>query len=109
MCPSEMSAGCARSMPRVPRSSLVRLAATPETVGSAAVERLRATLAGSGEYEVAPPPDHQPAIALRLALTGVEGRTDVSVTSSGVIDIPFFGWFFRPLVLVAQRRARGHA
>ncbi|MDP9334662.1 MAG: hypothetical protein M3Q30_15340, partial [Actinomycetota bacterium] len=31
------------------------------------------------------------------------------ITSTGEIDIPFFGWFFLPLVRIAHRRARSHA
>ena len=104
---------CARSMPRVPRSSLVRLAAPPDAVAAAAVERLGAHRVGDGTYEVAAPPDEQPAIGLTLRLTPVDnetgGGTDVAITSTGEIDIPFFGWFFRPLVRIAHRRARAQA
>ena len=104
---------CARSMPRVPRSSLVRLAAPPDAVAAAAVERLGARPVGDGTYDVAAPPDEQPAIALTLRLTPVDdeagGGTDVAITSTGEIDIPFFGWWFRPLVRIAHRRSRAHA
>jgi MFS family permease len=106
----------ARSMPRVPRSSLVRFAAPPDALAAAAVERLGARPAGDGGYEVAAPPDAQPAIELTLRLTPTAGDsgggtdgTDVVITSTGEIDIPFFAWWFRPLVRIAHRRARAHA
>jgi MFS family permease len=107
---------CARSMPRVPRSSLVRFAAPPDAVATAAVERLGARPAADGAYEVAAPPDAQPAIELTLRWAPAAGEsgggtdgTDVVITSTGEIDIPFFGWWFRPFVRVAHRRARAHA
>ena len=101
-------------MPRVPRSSLVRLAATPDAVTTAAVERLGATPGAPGTLEVAAPADRQPAIALTLTLTPTDrtetdAHTDVTITSVGEIEIPFFGWFFRPLAVIAHRRARVHA
>ncbi len=100
-------------MPRVPRSSLVRLAAPPDAVAAAAVERLGARPAGDGTYEVAAPPDEQPAIGLTLRLTPADdeggGGTDVAITSTGEIDIPFFGWWFQPFVFIAHRRARAYA
>jgi MFS family permease len=97
-------------MPRVPRSSLVRLAAPPDAVGSAAVAHLAARPASApGRLEIAEPVDRQPAIALDLDLTPADGGTELRITSTGEIDLPFFGWFFRPLVRIAHRRARRHA
>jgi len=99
----------ARSMPRVPRSSLVRLAASPEAVVAAATAHLDARPADApGHLEIAEPPDRQPAIALGLDLAPAGGGTDLQITSTGEIDLPFFGWFFRPLVRIAHRRARNH-
>ena len=100
---------CARSMPRVPRSSLVRLAAPPEVVGAAAEERLGAIPAGNGTFEIPGLPDRQPSVTLTLSLTATADGTDVAITSRGEIDIPFFGWFFLPLVRIAHRRTRSHA
>jgi predicted MFS family arabinose efflux permease len=96
-------------MPRVPRSSLVRLAATPDAVTTVAVDRLGATPGDAGVLEIAPPDNRQPAIALTLTLTADHDHTNVAIASSGTIDIPFFGWFFRPPVRIARRRARTHA
>ena len=100
---------CARSMPRVPRSSLVRLAAPPEVVGAAAEERLGAIPAGNGTFEIPGPPERQPSVALTLSLRATADGTDLAITSTGEIDIPFFGWFFLPLVRIAHRRTRAHA
>jgi MFS family permease len=97
-------------MPRVARSSLVRLAATADQVGNAAVEHLRAV--GSsvpGTFEIAGSPERQPSIALTIVVTPVASGADVLVESSGEIELPFFGWFFRPLVCIAHRRTRAHA
>ncbi len=99
-------------MPRVPRSSLVRLAAPPDAVADAAVEHLGARPAGVGTaatFEVDEPVDRQPAISLTLLTTPVDGGTDLTITSAGDIELPFFGWFFRPLVGIAHRRTRAHA
>jgi MFS family permease len=96
-------------MPRVPRSSLVRLAASPDAVVSAAVEQLGATQNLDGTLVVVAPSDTQPAIVLTLAIRPVADGTEVAITAAGSIDIPFFAWFFRPLVAVAHRRARAHA
>jgi MFS family permease len=97
-------------MPRVPRSSLVRLAASPDAVGAAAAAHLDARPADvPGRLEVAEPVDRQPAIALTLELTPAGEGTDLHITSTGEIELPFFGWFFRPLSRIAHRRARRHA
>jgi MFS family permease len=96
-------------MPRVPRSSLVRLAASPDAVTSAAIERLGATRNPDGTLVVAAPPDSQPAIALSLRLRPVVDGAEVEIEATGSIDLPFFGWFFQPLVALAHRRARAHA
>jgi len=104
-----MGASYARSMPRVARSSLVRLAAPSDAVSAAAVDRLGAASTTPGMLVVAPLPNAQPPITLTLELTPAGTETDVTIASSGGIDIPFFAWFFRPLVVVAQRRARAHA
>ena len=97
-------------MPRVPRSSLVRLAAPPDAVGAAAIAHLDARSTGEpGQLEIDEPADRQPAIALGLDLTPAGNGTDLQITSTGEIELPFFGWFFRPLVRIAHRRARQHA
>jgi MFS family permease len=97
-------------MPRVPRSSLVRLAASPDAVAAAATAHLDAHSVGTpGRLEVAEPVDRQPAIALGLDVESAGDGTALYITSTGEIELPFFGWFFRPLVRIAHRRARKHA
>ena len=96
-------------MPRVARSLLVRLAARPDAVGAAAVDRLGAIPTGAQAFEVPAPLDRQPAITIALDLAGTDRATAVTITATGEIDIPFFGWFFRPLVRVAHRRYRAYA
>ncbi len=44
-----------------------------------------------------------------LAEAAGRAGTDLTVTSVGDIEIPFFGWFFRPLVAIAHRRSRAFA
>jgi MFS family permease len=78
-------------------------------VRAAAIERLGAVEAPDGVLTVQPPAEQQPAIVLQFVLTTANGVTDVAITSTGGIDIPFFAWFFRPLVRIAHRRARAHA
>jgi MFS family permease len=97
-------------MPRMPRSSLVRLAASPDAVSAAATAHLDARSAGApGRLEVAEPVDRQPAIALGLDVEPAGEGTELHITSTGEIELPFFSWFFRPLVRIAHRRARHHA
>jgi MFS family permease len=97
-------------MPRVARSSLVRIAATADQVGNAAVQHLHAVASTApGTFEIPGPPERQPSIALRIVVTPAASGADVLVESSGEIDLPFFGWFFRPLVGIAHRRTRAHA
>ena len=98
-------------MPRVPQSSLVRLAAAPDAVRAAAVERLGAVaVAGADDrvLTIAAAPGRQPEIEITLTVQGDGSVTTVTVGSSGGIDIPFFAWFFRPVVVVAHRRARAY-
>ena len=96
-------------MPRVPRSSLVRLASPPERVAAAAVDRLGATPSGDGLLHVAALHDTQPAIDVTLRLETDGTGTRCTIESKGALDVPIFGWFFWPLVRLAHRRARAHA
>ncbi|HWS46580.1 MAG TPA: MFS transporter [Acidimicrobiia bacterium] len=88
---------------------LVRLAAPPGVVRDLVVARLAAATTAEGALAVAAPPDRQPAIELTLSISGDAHGTTVAITSTGGIDVPFFAWFFRPLVAIAHRRARAHA
>ena len=109
-------------MPRVPRSSLVRLAAPPDAVRAAAIQQLAARPAatpttGSGRVadtlSLDSPLDGEPPIEVTLTIPRprtetVAAGTDVEITTEGSIDIPFFGWFFGPLVRIAHRRAHAY-
>jgi MFS family permease len=97
-------------MRRVPRTARVHLAAPPHAVRDAAVADFGAIQQGDSRRLLVKAPDNQqPAISLTIRLTPNGSGTDVAVSSDGGIDIPFFGWFFRPLVAIAHRRARTHA
>src|SRR5450755_2081528 len=73
-----------RSMPRVPRSSLVRLAAPPDAVAAATVERLGATLGPTGS-----------------PTRSTTGRPTTTFVVAAPVD--------RQLVGIAHRRTRTHA
>ena len=97
-------------MPRVPRSSLVRLAAPPDAVarrrGRAA--RRDARLDDGHARDRRSPSDTPTRDRARRSRSR---RTPTARPTSrsrrpATIDIPFFGWVFRPLVAVAHRRAR---
>ena len=95
-------------MPRVPRASPVRLAAPPTRCAPAAIERARRDRrAPTARCDRSRPTRTRPAIGLTLTLAadGDDGTASAS-TPTGGIDIPFFGWFFRPLVGDRARRAR---
>ena len=82
-------------------------------MADAAVERLGARPAGAtaAAFEVDGPLDRQPAISLTLDLTTPSTAAPTSRSPpTGEIDIPFFGWFFRPLVARSRTAAtRAHA
>src|SRR5262245_58367896 len=104
-------------MPRVSRPAPARVSASPDAVRQAAIDELGASAdpsaAGDGTTEtlvVASEPDTQPAAQLTITLsTGGDDTTLVAIHSSSEIAIPFFGWFFKPLVALERRRAREHA
>ena len=91
-------------MPRVRRTPPVRLAAPVDAVRAAAV-----SLPGATSVDGAvcvPVADHGlTEVAVRLTLTqDGPDATLVGTTGEGRAGIPFFGWAFRPLVGVSQRR-----
>lgn len=99
-------------MPRVQPPTPVRIAAPAEAVRRAIVEHLRGRAVGPGEPDtlrIEPDPDTQPQVALIIHVAPDGDETIVSVAAVGSIDLPYFSWFFRPLVRVARRRRVGHA
>jgi MFS family permease len=75
-----------------------------DQVRHAAVAHLGAVPGADGTLTIPASPDHQPAIGLTLTLRENGQGTDVDIVPDGGVDIPFFGFFFRPLVAIARRR-----
>lgn len=97
-------------MPRVRRTSPVRLAAPVEAVRAAAITELGG-IALDGDIVQVPVADQ----ALREVVVDLVLRTDadagtlVTTVSHGRLDIPFFRWAFRPLVAISKRRTSRYA
>jgi MFS family permease len=101
-------------MPRVARPAPARLLASAEAVRDAAITRFGAVSMGASDgsfdvLEVADAADHQPSTAMTITLQRDGDATLVDVHSHGDVDIPFFAWFFRPLVAIGRRRAVAYA
>jgi MFS family permease len=97
-------------MPRVRRRPPVRLSAPPDAVRAAALAGLDATTLDDGRVRVAVA-DHgltDVAVLLDPASAG-DGTTLLGIEAVGRIGIPFFGWAFRPLIAVSQRRTARYA
>jgi MFS family permease len=96
-------------MPRVPGVAPVRLPVDDATARAAAVARLGAIASEDGALRI--PTEGVPSrdMAVVLTFTADGDGTIVSAYRVGWIDIPFFWWFFRPLTLIAGRRACTHA
>jgi MFS family permease len=97
-------------MPRVRRPPPVRLAAPADAVRAAALHCLRGAASDDGVVRV-PVADHGlNEIAVRVSATA-DGpdATIVETSGEGRIGIPFFGWAFRPLVGISQRRMARYA
>src|SRR3954467_9791971 len=107
LCSSDFRRLRPRSMPRVRRTPLVRLAAPVDSVRAAAIadldgvalrdDAVRLTVADQALGGV--------FVDLVLAADGPDA-TVVTTETEGQIDIPFFRWAFRPLVAVSKRRTR---
>src|SRR5213078_3283002 len=94
-------------MPRVPRSSPLRLVASIDAVRAAAIERLGAQTNDEEHLQIAAGDGLSSNLTLRLRS---DGRfTAVETTSDGEPHIPFFAWFFRPLFAIERRRIANHA
>lgn len=93
-------------MPRVSAAAPVRLAAPLDAVREAARAHLGATEASPTSLVVTPSPGHQPELTTTIKLAAEGDETTANVLVTGTIDIPFFSWFFAPLVAIARRRQR---
>jgi MFS family permease len=93
----------------MPKRSPTRLPASPDAVRSAAIQSLGATTDGDSVLVVPAAPGAQPAIDLTLEVRADGAGSSVAIHTDGGVDIPFFGWFFIPLVAIARRRSRAHA
>jgi MFS family permease len=96
-------------MPRVPKPMRHRFAAPPDAVRVAAVEQLDAADGPAGTVLVGEGTERRAGVGLTIALAANGDGCDATITSHGGIDIPFFAFFFRPLVGVAHKRATAHA
>jgi len=100
----------ARSMPRVRRRPPVRLSAPPDAVRRAALTSLDARALDDGRVQVGVADHGLTEVGVVLRFAGDEaGGTFVEHEAVGRIGIPFFGWAFRPLVAVSQRRTTRYA
>src|SRR6478672_6279264 len=93
----------------MPRRSPTHLSASPDAARAAAIEGLGAQPSEGEALVVAPRPEQQPQVELTLEFRRDGAGCTVDVRAEGGVDIPFFGWFFVPLVWLAHRRASAHA
>jgi putative MFS transporter len=96
-------------MPRVAQPVRTHLDVDAERVRRCAIDVLGAT--ADGDETVVVPADGGPTADLATSLT-VTADGDGSLVAAdrrGHVDIPFFGWFFGPLLRIAARRHAAYA
>jgi MFS transporter, putative metabolite:H+ symporter len=95
-------------MPRVPQPVLARIGAPIGEVRALAKARLGATDESDGVLAI--PTEGAPNAGLATVLTlQADGTgTVVSAHGRGRLDIPFFGWFFVPMVRIAGKRSAAY-
>jgi MFS family permease len=96
-------------MPRVPQPAPVRFDASTDVVRAAVIARLGAIEQADGTLRV--PVDGAPSESLATIVTiAADGDgTVVTARRTGWIEIPFFGWFFKPMTRIAGNRAAAYA
>ncbi len=94
-------------MPRVQRPAPIRLAAPVSAVRDAAVAGLNARIDADGTLRTGA--DGEPGTALAMHLDGDGEGTRLAIEPVGRIDIPFFAWFFRPMLAIAHKREVAYA
>jgi MFS family permease len=96
-------------MPRVPKPTRHRLAAPPAAVRAIAVDQLDAAQGPDGTVLVGEGTERRTGVGLTITLEPDGGdATEATITPHGGVDIPFFRFFFRPLIHVAHKRAVAH-
>jgi MFS family permease len=96
-------------MPRVPKPTRHRLDAPPDAVRAVAVEQLEAAHGPEGTVVVGEGTERRTGVGLTIELEPHGDGTEATITPHGGIDIPFFSFFFRPMIHVAHKRAVTHA
>jgi MFS family permease len=94
-------------MPRVPQPAPVRFDAPAADVRAAAISRLGATEMPDGTLSIAVDGAPSDGLATLLSVSDDDdgGGSIVAARRSGRVEIPFFGWFFRPMTRIAGNRA----
>lgn len=96
-------------MPRVRRLPPVRLAAPADAVRTAAIEKADGIALDANSVRVPVADRALPDVGIDLLVSSENGTTVVTATGHGGLDIPFFGWAFRPLIAISQRRMARYA
>jgi MFS family permease len=96
-------------MPRVPQPAPVRLDASTDEVRRAAIARLGAVVQADGSLRVPVEDAPSDTLATILTLTPDGDGTVVTARRTGWIEIPFFGWFFKPMTRIAGNREAAYA
>jgi MFS family permease len=97
-------------MPRVRRPPPVRLSAPADAVRTAAIASLAGTALEDDAVRI-PVADHgltEVAVIVSIRSDG-PGASVVEAAGQGSSGVPFFGWAFRPLVAISQRRTARYA
>lgn len=94
-------------MPDVQRRMLVRLDASPAAVADAAHTHLGLIAQRDGSLERSDLDGL--AATVRLDVESAEDGTRASVTAHSALHVPYFGWFFGPLLALHLRRQARYA
>jgi MFS family permease len=95
-------------MPHVPGRAPERFAATVEDIQTIAVARLGAFIEADGSLRI-PNSDAPGDLAVVMSVRPDGEGCAVVTRAVGRVDIPFFGWWFRPMTAIAGRRGCAYA
>ncbi|MDZ4826642.1 MAG: MFS transporter [Actinomycetota bacterium] len=93
----------------MPRRAPIRIAAPEADVRAAALAHLDAQPREDGTLFVTGETTPDPSVGVLLTLVGDGTGTLVHARRAGRFRIPFFSWFFRPLIAAAGNRYRDYA